>query len=400
MAGIVGAVVLIVAVAGVVTMRVQASRIADRADAQHGRGDCADSLKTLDRLERRHRIVARDIAGSAEEGGRACELLLEASQGKGQFDPKGLAQYVNDPGARWGGAGIVRAKALLGLSDAGSDGAESASADGAESQATRDPKGAVKQLAATLDAFPDESGSVRKVMETYVGRFGKTGYDRAVVDEYGFADETAPAQVCADRDEYTWLHKEDWSQPELAEPIAKTDGLTDEWLLACANAKATAEKTWGEARTMYDTYLEEYADQPGAKQAKQGRADVVASIKHKQARAAAVARAGRPADGSNLGACGDGRCQVRVSEGDMITIRGRGGPYQLLITTIGGGTVDVSLGGTISSMSSTGGSSIWGGGYASWAGAAKDEMVLNEKVGFGVDGINGSRATLSVWLAP
>lgn len=341
---------------------------------------------TLKKLSQRHRVVGGDIVGTADVRGRACQLLIKARQDGGTYDPKGLAAYVDHPGARWGKAGVIRAETLFGLAP--------------ESPETRDPKKAIAQLTETLEAFPGEAGAVRRLMGNYVERFGKDGYGRALVDEYSTVDEAAAAQVCADRDEYAWLHKGVWKQPELAEPIATTDGLADEWLLACADAKASVEATWGEARTMYDTYLEEYADQPSATKAKKGRDQVVALIRHKEQRQSAIARAGRPTDGSNLGACADATCQVRVRVGDVISMRGRSAPYQLLINNISGGSVDVSLGGFITSMSSTGGSMISGDGYASWAGAVENELVLNDKVGFGVDGISGSSATLSVFRAP
>lgn len=252
----------------------------------------------------------------------------------------------------------------------------------------------------TLAEAPKEAKVARELVETYLGRFSKKGYSRPATDEFGYVDEKAAAQVCADRDELTEVQKGDWKRPELTEPIAKTAELADEWLLACAGAKAGIEKSWEEARSLYESYLKTYASEPGAEQARQGRDQVVAQIEHKQDRANAVARANRPADGSNLGACRDGRCQVWVSPGDVITFGGPRGPYQVRADDIAGGALSVSLGGTIRSMASTGGSLVSGDGFATWSSGAEGELVLNDKVGLGVDGVRGNRATLSVWPAP
>ncbi|OLF07349.1 hypothetical protein BLA60_27650 [Actinophytocola xinjiangensis] len=391
--------VLLVAVGVVVvTVRLQASGIVDDAEAAHRRGDCAESVATLDGFGSFHRLAAGDIVRSAEPGRQACRLLDKATGEQGRYDPRLLAEYVDHPGARWPNAGVELSQLLLGLdSDGGTDGDTAGDTDG---DVGRDPKSAMKRLNETLAAYPGMSAAVRELVEAYVERFGESGYARPVEDEYGSADPEAAARVCADRDEFTWLHAGDWTRPEMAEPIAATEDLADEWLLACANATAALGDmtSWGQARTMYDEYLTEYADQPGAQDARKGRDEVVGAIQHRQARDRAIARAGKPADGANLGACRDGRCQVRVTPGNLLTINGPGGPYQVLVSGVGGGSVTVAIGGQISSFNSTGGSITVFGGNAAWSSGPKGELTLNDRLGVGVDGVAGGRATLSVWL--
>lgn len=396
-------VVLLVAVGVVVvTVRLRASGIVDDAEAAHRRGDCVESVATLDELGSQHQLVAGDIVRSAEPGRQACRLLGEAKGEQGRFDPRLPAEYVDDPGARWPHAGVLLSQLLLGLDpDGDSDGGVESGLDGgSDEDVERDPRSAMKRLDETLAAYPQESAAARELMAAYVERFGKSGYAHPIEDEYGAADPEAAARVCADRDEFSWLHAGGWTRPEIAEPIAATAELTDEWLLACANAKAVMGDmtSWGQARSLYDEYLKKYSDQPGARDARKGRDEVIGLIQHRQARDRAITRAGNPADGANLGACRDGECQVRVKPGDLLTINGPGGPYQVLLSGVGGGSVTIGIGGQISSFNSTGGSITVSGGNAVWSSGPKGELMVNDKFGVGVDGVAGGRATLSVWL--
>ena len=208
-------------------------------------------------------------------------------------------------------------------------------------------------------------------------------------------EEPLASDACEAREEYLWLHDGGWTEPELAEPIASTDDRGDDLLAGCAQVRQAAGKL-NVARSLYGEYLETYADEPGAKSVRKVRDELVASIRHEQMRDRAVASADHPADGSNVDACGDARCQVRVTSGTLIPIGGPGGPYEVL-AWVHDKSVTAELGGYIQSFSTNGGSIVSGDGYASWGGEPGGELTLNGKVAIGVDGVDGDRATLSVW---
>lgn len=386
------ATVVLVAAGGVViSARAEASRLVDRADARHTDGNCAAATEALDHLSSLHRLVAGDIVDSSEQGRRACDVLLDAAaHGEGAFDLEGLTEYIRHPGARWEHAGVVRAGMLLGLSDGG--------ANDREGDKASDQEGAMKQLVETLSAYPDESTPVRELMSTYVERFMTAEYSEPAED-YEPADEVPPApEVCATRGEYLSLHDGGWTEPELAEPIATTSDRGDDLLAACAQEKEADGKLTS-ARWLYDEYLASYADEPDAKKVRRARDQLVQTIRHKRFRDRAVANANHPADGSTLSACGDGRCQVRVRSGTLVRIGGPGGPIQLLVT-VSGGSANIQLGGVVVySYATTGGTLSVGDGYMGWGSGPRGELVLNDKVGIGVDGVRGGRATLSVWRA-
>jgi hypothetical protein len=255
----------------------------------------------------------------------------------------------------------------------------------------RDAEGAVEQLVETLAAHPEESASVRDVMSVYVGGFKKEWFTEP------FDEQSLAWDACAAREEYLWLHEGGWTEPELAEPIASTDDRGDDLLAGCAQVKQADGKLTA-ARSLYEEYLETYADAPGAKSVRKVLDEMAESIQHKRMRDRAEANADDPADGSNLDACGDARCQVRVTSGTLVPIGGPGGPYELLVS-VTGGSVDVQLGGVIRKFSTNGGSFVSGDGYASWGSGPGGELTLNNKVTVGVDGVRGDQATLSVWHA-
>ncbi|WP_460890419.1 hypothetical protein [Promicromonospora xylanilytica] len=391
----VAAAVVLVATGGVVlTARAEASRLVDQADARHVGGDCEGAVDALDELGPLHRLVAGDVVDPSVRGRRACEVLLDAAGPDGNYEPAGLDAYLAHPGARWAHAGVVRAE-LLFTSSAGGNGSWDAPG--------RDPERAVEQLAETLEAHPEESESVREAMSAYVGRFKKEWYTEPTVypGAAGYIEpideDSLASDACAAREEYLWLHDGGWTEPELAEPIASTDDRGDDLLAGCAQVQQAAGKQ-GSARRLYDEYLKTYADAPAAAAVRTVRDELVATIRHERMRDRAVAKADHPVDGSNLDVCGDARCQVRVTSGTLVPIGGPGGPYELLVW-VHDRSVTAELGGYIRSFSTNGGSIVSGDGYATWGGDKGNELVLNDKVGIGVDGILGDRATLSVWHA-
>jgi hypothetical protein len=339
--------------------------------------------------------MAADVIDSSVQGRRACEVLLAATTGDGDadFELDGLEQYLGHPGARWTHAGVVRATLLLKLSGGSGNGGWDASG--------RDPEAAVEQLVETLAAHPEESAAVRDVMSTYVDRFEQDWFIKPT--EYpglsGYSEpldqESLASEACVAREEYLWLHDGGWTEPEVAEPIATTDDQGDDLLAGCAQVTQADGKLTA-ARALYEEYLETYADAPGAKTVRTMHDELVASIQHKRMRDRAVANADHPADGSNLDACGDARCQVGVTSGTTVPVGGPGGPYELHVT-VTGDSVDISLGGLFYSYSTTGGSFVSGDGYASWSSGPRGELTFNDQVTIGVDGVDGDRATLSVW---
>ncbi|MBE1874768.1 hypothetical protein [Myceligenerans pegani] len=409
---------VMLAAAGVVlvSVRVEASRLVDEAETRHTDGDCAGAVAALDELESLPGLVAGDLVDSSRQDRHACAVLLDATVGQDTFDPEILEKYVARADARWAHAAVVRADMLL-LRDE-----SDYIPDDYFLQGT--PEEAFELLTTTLEESPEESESVRGVMEAYLERFSAENarYDRTNID----------SSYCTTRDEHLDLLDREWTHPELAEPVAATEDVRDEWLLACADetvgidtlahVESMAEvgalaggespvdlEPLRDARSLYDEYLENHADESAAERARRTR-DRIAGIidtvrenaaraaEHERARDRAVARADDPADGSNLAACGDARCQVRVASGTLIPIGGPGGPYEILVT-VDGGTATMQLGGLIRSYSTTGGSIVSGDGYAAWSSGRRGELVLNDKVGIGVDGVSGGRATLSVWRA-
>lgn len=395
---VVAAAAVLVATGGVViAARAEASRQVDQADARHTDGDCEGAIDALDELGRLHRLVAGDVIDPSVQGRRACEVLLDAADAAGadgDYEPAGLDAYLAHRGARWAHAGVVRAELLFTPSGGGNSGWDAPG---------RDPEGAVEQLVETLEAYPEESASVRDAMSAYVGRFKKEWYTEPTVypGAAGYIEpideDSLASDACAAREEYLWLHDGGWAEPELAEPIASTDDRGDDLLAGCAQVRQAAGKQ-GSARRLYDEYLETYAEAPAAAVVRTVRDDLVATIRHERMRDRAVAKADHPVDGSNLDACRDARCQVRVTSGTLVPIGGPGGPYELLVW-VHDKSVAAELGGYIRSFSTNGGSIMSGDGYATWGGGQGNELVLNDKVGIGVDGIRGDRATLSVWHA-
>lgn len=384
------AAVVLVATGGlVIAVRAEALQLVHQADKQHSYGHCREATEVLDELGSPHRLVAGDIVNVSVQGRRACEVLLDARSSDGEFEPDGLDDYLDHPGARWADAGVVRAALLLKLSDDAGNGVGYGSGYGDWDAPGRDPKQAVEQLAETLAAHPEESASVRDLMSVYVGGFKKEWFTESL-DE-----ESLAWDACAAREEYLWLHGGGWTEPELAEPIASTDDRGDDLLAGCAQVKQ-ADEELSDARSLYGEYLETYADAPGAKSVRKMRDELVQSIRHQQVRDRAVANADHPADGSNIRACRDARCQVRVTSGTVLSIGGSGGPYEVLVW-VHDKSVTAQLGGYIRSFSTNGGSIVSSDGYAAWSGAAKGELTLNDKVAIGVDGVRGDRATLSVW---
>ncbi|MEU4388552.1 hypothetical protein [Promicromonospora sp. NPDC023805] len=346
------AVVLVAPVGMGLLVRADASRLVDEADSLHADGNCAGAIAALDELDPPHRRESKYLGVNFVQG----------------F-----------------------------------------------------PEEAFPLLAKALDENPEESQSVRGLMEAYLERFS--------AENARYGESNIEEGYCMTRDEHLDLLDGGWTQPELAEPIARTADLRDEWLLACADETAGAEplamestelgsmaglesfidvEPLKDARALYDEYLEEYGDEPSAKQAGQSRDQIVRvldhvrkdaerSARHECARDKAVVRADRPADGSDHGACSDGRCQVWVEEGEVLTFGGPGGPYEILLASVEDGSADMSLGGMLYSYANTSGSISMGDSYATWSSEPRGELTLNGEVAVGVDGVRGGRATLSVW---
>lgn len=412
---VVAAAVVLVAAGGLALLvRADASRLVNQADARHADGDCRAAAGSLDELGSLHHLVALDVVDSSTQGRHACAVLLDATVAQDKYDSEILAEYVAHAGARWAHAGVIRADMLL-LRD------ESEYLSG-DYFIEGEPEEAFPLLTTALEESPEESESVRGVMEAYLERFSaeNASYDAMNVE----------VSYCETRDEHLDLLDGGWTQPELAEPVAETADVRDEWLLACAGETASTGslamesmelgsmtglessadvESLKDARSLYDEYLKDYGDEPSAEQARKSRDRIDQVIdqvresaeraaKHERVRDKAIARADHPADGSDLQACSDGTCQVRVEEGEVLTFGGPGGPYEILLGSVKDGSAGMSLGGMLYSYANTSGSISMGDGYATWNSGPRGELTLNDKVSIGVDGVRGDRATLSVWL--
>lgn len=192
-------------------------------------------------------VAARTTVLDGRAELEACGVLLDAlAQGDPATAAERLQTYLDHPSAAWEGAGPERAERLLAAGNL---------TDG------------FGQLRTTLSTAPDQSGAVRKVVETFLADLG---------------DGRSPCEVLK-TDEWVRDRKDD--PPELAEPIAAVADEVPERVLACAREQAKADQLT-EAGATYEEFLDRFGDHKKARTARSEQYDVDTAVQRAEALAA------------------------------------------------------------------------------------------------------------------
>ena len=244
---IVAASVVVLLVTTGLVLRADAHRLVDDARRSHAAGDCTTASETLYRLHAGHNVVAGTTVLDGRAELEACGVLLDAlAQSEPVTAAERLQAYLDHPSAAWKGAGPERAARLL---------------------AAGNLKSGFEQLRTTLSDAPDQSGAVRKVVETYLA---------------GLDDGKSPCEVLK-TDE--WIHDRTGDPPELAEPIAAVADEVPERVLACAREQAETTRLT-EASATYEQFLDRFGDHKKARTARSEQYDVDTAIQRDEALAA------------------------------------------------------------------------------------------------------------------
>lgn len=244
---IVAASVVVLLVTTGLVLRTDAQRLVRDAGRSHAAGDCTTASATLYRLHPGHNVAARTTVLDGRAELEACGVLLDAlAQGDPATAAERLQTYLDHPSAAWEGAGPERAERLLAAGNL---------TDG------------FGQLRTTLSTAPDQSGAVRKVVETFLADLG---------------DGRSPCEVLK-TDE--WVHDRKDDPPELAEPIAAVADEVPERVLACAREQAKADQLT-EAGATYEEFLDRFGDHKKARTARSEQYDVDTAIQRAEALAA------------------------------------------------------------------------------------------------------------------
>ncbi|GAA4913630.1 hypothetical protein LX16_2201 [Stackebrandtia albiflava] len=222
----------------------------DAAARAHTDGDCESVTSALDGLTALHRISSGEAAAVADRDLAAC-LLLSSADGQNPLAAAAtLRDYLDDPGARWTGAGPWRAEILLG-----------------HALRSRTPtphlQVAFDQLRETLHDAPGESDRVEEVVTTFL------------------ADLTTSDASCRVRTINDWIRERDWPAPELARPIAAAADDVPGPLLECARDLTDAEDL-DAAQAAYTQLLTEFPDHSGAGAAEDELYDVETAIQREE----------------------------------------------------------------------------------------------------------------------
>ena len=252
---IVAGAVVVALVATVVGLRIDTTRTVDDAAQAHAAGDCDRAIELLERIGPTDRVVHGSKALEGEADLAACGLLLEAdaSWGSERDAAAALVVYMRHPNAVWEGAGPRRAELLL---DTAYDG---------RGVHQRVLEAGFGQLETTLDEVPGQAGRVESVAEAFL------------------ADLAEEPDHCAVRDVVEWVDGQDWTAPELAEPVAAASDEVPRRILGCARTLADANELTA-SRNTYEAFLHDYRDDRRAGAASDELYDVVTAIQRKQVR--------------------------------------------------------------------------------------------------------------------
>ncbi|GAB4000878.1 hypothetical protein GCM10029992_34390 [Glycomyces albus] len=221
--------VVVLALVTIAWNRFDAAAIVDAAEGSHEAGDCQTAAESLRRLGTVHRFADGPTTVRGEEALEACELLLEAEDA----DPiaaEGLIEtYLDHPGARWEGAGPLRAERLL-----------EAVVESPDSYVTYLER-AFAQLSASLEDTPDQAERVRGIVEGFLSDFPEA------------------VEACVARNIDDWLQDQDWAAPELSGPVAADAAQVPPRVVACGRA-LFEEGELEAARETYERFLADYPD--------------------------------------------------------------------------------------------------------------------------------------------
>jgi hypothetical protein len=244
---IIAASVVVLLVTTGLVLRTDAQRLVDDAGRSHAAGDCTTASASFYRLHPWHNVVARTTVLDGRAELEACGVLLDAlAQGEPATAAVRLQTYLDHPSAAWEGAGPERAERLL---------------------AAGSLSAGFEQLRTTLSSAPDESGAVRKVVETFLADLG---------------DGKSSCEVL-ETDE--WVHDRKDDPPELAEPIAAAADEVPERVLACAREQVEADQLT-EASATYEQFLDRFGNHKKVRTARNEQYDVDTAIQRAEALAA------------------------------------------------------------------------------------------------------------------
>jgi hypothetical protein len=256
---IVAGAVVVALVALVIGLRTATERTVHDAAAAHTAGDCERASTLLERLGPADRTVHGSVALRGEANLEACGLLLDAlaladpDVAGPQDAADAVAVYMRHPNALWEGAGPRRAELLL----------DSAYDEGAVDQKALEA--GFEQLATTLDEAPGEAGPVESVVEGFL------------------ADLAEEPDHCAVRDVVEWVDGQDWTVPELAEPVAAASDEVPRRILWCARTLADADELT-RSRHTYEALLRDFPSDRRADVASDELYDVITGIQRKHVR--------------------------------------------------------------------------------------------------------------------
>lgn len=217
-------------------------RIMSYAEAAHTAGDCDRATAALRWLGRGHRLANEPAVARGEAEQAACKQLTDALATMDPHEEAAkLAVYLQNPDARWAGAGTRRAEALF---------QEVWSAE-------------YLPLDLVADAFAAVSATLREEP-------GQTEAALAVVERFrSDLAELAEFDACQAETFNAWMDTQTWEPPELAEALAPEAEAWPERMIACTEAQGATDKS-GE---LYQTFLTRFPDHALAEEAVRGLLD-------------------------------------------------------------------------------------------------------------------------------
>ena len=251
--------VVVVLVGLVVGLRGGTAQTVHEAADAHVAGDCERASELLAGLDPVDRAVSGPMALKGAADLEACRLLIDALALGEQDQPDlsaaaaEVARYLEHPNAVWEGAGAQRAAFLL---DAAYDG-------GRLDQEVLET--GFEQLRTTLEDHPREADRVAATAETFLTDLAKEPDD------------------CAVRDVVEWVDGQDWTVPQLAEPVAAASGEVPRRVLRCARALAD-EGELTASRNTYQAFLHDFRADRRADTASDELYGVITDIQRKKVR--------------------------------------------------------------------------------------------------------------------
>lgn len=235
---------VLVVLAGVIGLAVEARRIGAAAADAHHRGDCETAVETLDRIGARHRLVDPYVTRRTGGDAAACQVLL-AAYAEADHDPlaaaEKLREYLAHETGRWGGAAGLRTDLLL------------AAAEG--------------RLDAALDGDVGALGGGFLILgELLADDPGHAAAVNAVAREY--LSQLPAVDPCHAKANLDWLATRDAGTQPLDQVIGPASELAPPVILACGDQLLDGDPRG--ARDAYQDLLARYPDHRLVSDARRG----------------------------------------------------------------------------------------------------------------------------------